>query len=245
MSEPQTVPRGTPTDEAPFCWQARDALKLIRREFSDANTATSALAAYLALTEISSEEGAAVFKASQAELAERSGLKERTIRDRLTELVAAGVIEMSTPKVRAPATFTLLSIGDKRRTFGDNCRTSGNGTEDYTPAPLPVPIVKELSTLPSGRFVKPTREELTLYSSKIGLPPAEADRFFNYYESIGWKVGRNAMKSWPHALNHWKLRWEENRGNRRHPKHPNDGINASAVSAQGAAIRRKVEKQSP
>jgi hypothetical protein len=31
----------------------------------------------------------------------------------------------------------------------------------------------------------------------------EADNFFNYYESNGWKVGRNPMKNWKAAANKW------------------------------------------
>lgn len=31
----------------------------------------------------------------------------------------------------------------------------------------------------------------------------EAEKFFNYYESNGWKVGRNPMKNWKAAANNW------------------------------------------
>lgn len=31
----------------------------------------------------------------------------------------------------------------------------------------------------------------------------QADRFFNYYESNGWKVGKNPMKNWSAALTNW------------------------------------------
>lgn len=42
-------------------------------------------------------------------------------------------------------------------------------------------------------------------SSKIGIDQAkiEAEKFVNYYESNGWKVGKNPMKSWTHAVNNW------------------------------------------
>jgi uncharacterized protein YdaU (DUF1376 family) len=40
---------------------------------------------------------------------------------------------------------------------------------------------------------------------KIGKDNAkiEAEKFVNYYESNGWKVGKNTMKSWTHAANNW------------------------------------------
>lgn len=62
---------------------------------------------------------------------------------------------------------------------------------------------------PSTRFKPPTREELNLEAAKIGLPDSEVDKFVNHYASVGWKVGKNPMKSWPHALGGWKARWQE------------------------------------
>lgn len=61
----------------------------------------------------------------------------------------------------------------------------------------------------STRFKPPTREELNLEAAKIGLPDSEVDKFVNHYASVGWKVGKNPMKSWPHALGGWKARWQE------------------------------------
>ena len=55
-----------------------------------------------------------------------------------------------------------------------------------------------------SKFKKPTIEEIKLAAAKAGLAEIEADRFFNYYESNGWRVGRNPMKSWIHALTNWK-----------------------------------------
>ncbi len=55
----------------------------------------------------------------------------------------------------------------------------------------------------SKRFEKPSLEEVTLAMAKVGLPEAEAAKFINHYESNGWRVGRNPMKSWPHAVGNW------------------------------------------
>ena len=69
-----------------------------------------------------------------------------------------------------------------------------------------------------ARFAPPTREELDLAAAKIGLPSVEVDKFVAYFGSNGWMVGRNKMKSWQHALNNWRLRWETERSNRRQPQ---------------------------
>jgi hypothetical protein len=59
---------------------------------------------------------------------------------------------------------------------------------------------------PRVRFQKPTVEELTAEAIKIGLPLSEVDKFFNYYESNGWKVGKNSMKSWTATMKTWLSR---------------------------------------
>jgi hypothetical protein len=61
------------------------------------------------------------------------------------------------------------------------------------------------------RFSPPTAEDLKLQAAKIGLPEREAEKFFCYYASNGWRVGKNKMKQWRIALSGWKLRWEERR----------------------------------
>lgn len=51
-------------------------------------------------------------------------------------------------------------------------------------------------------------EEVRLLAAKTGLPPEEADKFFHFYESKGWKVGKTPMKSVASAMAGWKLRWQ-------------------------------------
>lgn len=63
------------------------------------------------------------------------------------------------------------------------------------------------------RFVKPTLEEIQAYcqSRQNGV---NAERFYNYYESNGWRVGKNAMKDWKAAIRTWEQNaWSTNGGN--------------------------------
>jgi hypothetical protein len=56
------------------------------------------------------------------------------------------------------------------------------------------------------RFVKPTVDELIEhFKTKIDESQAitEAEKFFNYYESVSWKVGKNKMKNWKAAVVNW------------------------------------------
>lgn len=58
-------------------------------------------------------------------------------------------------------------------------------------------------------FLKPTLDAVKLESAKAGLPEIEAENFFHFYESKGWKVGKVAMKNWHAALAGWRNRWKE------------------------------------
>lgn len=64
----------------------------------------------------------------------------------------------------------------------------------------------------ASRYIRPTLEEVRLIGAKAGLPDFECQKLFNYYESVGWKVGKQPMKSLPGAVAGWKLRWEERSG---------------------------------
>jgi hypothetical protein len=58
-------------------------------------------------------------------------------------------------------------------------------------------------------FTKPSEEEIETYlQSKNYLPESAktfAEKFFNYYESCGWKVGKKPMVSWHAAIRTWEL----------------------------------------
>lgn len=50
--------------------------------------------------------------------------------------------------------------------------------------------------------VPPLRADVINYIKEKRLP-VDAEHFFSYYESNGWRVGRNPMKSWKGALTTW------------------------------------------
>lgn len=58
-------------------------------------------------------------------------------------------------------------------------------------------------------FVKPTVEEIEAFCKEKKYT-VNAQQFFNYYESNGWKIGRNAMKSWQAAVQNWNTREKAN-----------------------------------
>lgn len=91
------------------------------------------------------------------------------------------------------------------------------------------------------RFQKPTVEEIASYCSERGSL-VDAQSFFNFYESKGWMVGKNAMKDWKAAVRTWEQR-EDFRPNRQPQgsRQPAD-VGRSIDAARDEALRLIREK---
>lgn len=55
---------------------------------------------------------------------------------------------------------------------------------------------------PSTKFSPPSLSDVVTYMDDVVL----GKRFCSHYESNGWKVGKNSMKSWKAAADQWKAR---------------------------------------
>lgn len=56
------------------------------------------------------------------------------------------------------------------------------------------------------RFTPPTLDEVREFIADNGYTLVNAEAFYNHYEAIGWKVGKNAMKDWHAAVRGWQSR---------------------------------------
>lgn len=52
-------------------------------------------------------------------------------------------------------------------------------------------------------FVKPSNQDVLDYCNSIGHGEFDIEKFIDYYESNGWKVGKNPMKDWKAAVRNW------------------------------------------
>jgi len=91
----------------------------------------------------------------------------------------------------------ILTIGKDNfnySTIADNKHTDSN----Y--------IYKKQKTKTS--FTPPTIEEVEAYCFERanGIDP---EQFISYYQSIGWKIGRNTMKDWKSAVITWEKKNKE------------------------------------
>jgi hypothetical protein len=112
------------TKDGPFCWQTKKVLRLIRDHFDDTNSASSALAVYLSLTEIASDGKSEVFQRRILEIAERAGVSYKTAAKVLSRLEALSIIAITRNKIsgtkeNAPSTYTLLKLGNDNPTSGN------------------------------------------------------------------------------------------------------------------------------
>jgi DNA-binding transcriptional regulator YiaG len=60
-------------------------------------------------------------------------------------------------------------------------------------------------TYSNKRFKKPTIDEIVLYCVERNSN-IQAVEFYDFYESKGWKVGKNKMKDWKAAVRNWERR---------------------------------------
>ena len=58
------------------------------------------------------------------------------------------------------------------------------------------------------RFKRPTIDEIREYCAER-RNNVDAEKFFNYYESNGWKVGKNSMKDWKACVRTWERNSKE------------------------------------
>lgn len=84
-------------------------------------------------------------------------------------------------------------------------KASSKPAPKRSPAPAAAPQ--------GARFVAPTAEDVAKAFRERGMPPLDVSResakFVAYYGANGWKVGKNAMKSWRAAATGWHVRWAE------------------------------------
>ena len=105
-----------------------------------------------------------------------------------------------------------------------NVLTNVRQISDKTPPEIEIEIEKELeleiekeidssaksTTTKRKRFEKPTLSEIKEYCIERNNN-IDAEEFYSYYESIGWKVGKNPMKNWKFAIITWEKRENKNK----------------------------------
>lgn len=58
-------------------------------------------------------------------------------------------------------------------------------------------------SLRGSRFVPPTPDQVAEYAASLGADNFDGNKFCDFYESKGWKVGNTPMKDWKAAVRTW------------------------------------------
>lgn len=103
----------------------------------------------------------------------------------------------------------------------------------------------------STRFHPPDMDELKAYFAEKGGTDSQAERFRDFYESNGWKVGKNPMKSWKAAASCWIARDKERSKPTNAPRNkafmasrpPEEAEKARNFLANSQERRRKMTKR--
>ena len=81
-----------------------------------------------------------------------------------------------------------------------NGKVGGRLTSKVKQKPTP----SSSSSPSSSRFIPPSVEDVAEYGQTLQPAFLDADKFVNFYESKGWKIGKNPMKSWKAAVRTWQ-----------------------------------------
>jgi len=155
---------------------------------------------------------------SHKTIAEVTGLSERSICRCLETLESVGLIEK---KRRRRDTAVYVLAGFKT---GQGCPIKEslicqNQHQDMPKSTVKIcqnlraykeelnhrtkPKNKNQDTSHLKRFVSPSLDEIKAYCQER-KNQIDSQRFFDYYESNGWRVGKNPMKSWQAAVRTWE-----------------------------------------
>lgn len=157
---------------------------------------------------------------SRAELSELTGLSQQQLRTAIEKLVATKYVTKLATKL--PTKFaTTLTVYNPTSCEDENSLSNQAINQVINQANNQVSRVyknldnnimsltkrnnsslhSELKT-PLSRFVKPSIDEIRAYCAEKGYQ-VDAERFWCFYESKGWMVGKNHMKSWKAACTTW------------------------------------------
>lgn len=147
-------------------------------------------------------------------------MTERRVRYALDNLVKHGLIEKGNfNKIAYDRTrwYALTEKGESIRQNGetDLAKLSNGLNENGEPIPdINTDINTDINSNDTKidrvsssykRFIKPTIEEIAEYC-KSRNNDIDAESFYNFYQSKGWKVGNTPMKDWKACVITWEKR---------------------------------------
>lgn len=150
-----------------------------------------------------SQDGDSRFKGSQNYLARKAKCSRKKVALCLSSLMEKGLIS------KYDKTINGVHLCDYAYT-GCECGTQGvnevhNPCECHAHNNIEDNIDNNTLSNNGSRFSKPCLQEIVAYCEER-RNSVNAEAFFNFYESNGWKVGKSPMKDWKAAIRTWEQR---------------------------------------
>ena len=148
------------------------------------------------------------------ELALQTGLSEQSVRTALDKLKRTGEVT-----IQSTNKFSVINVVNwgKYQDFEEDDNQQNNqqitNNQPTTNQQLTTSKQRNKETKEQyieredkpKRFIPPTLEEVKAYCSCNGYN-VDCERFVAFYESNGWKVGKNKMKDWKASVRGWHSR---------------------------------------
>lgn len=142
---------------------------------------------------------------SKAKMAEKLHLNRRTIDHWIKVFAEEGQISY-----QCTSTYTAITVVnyDKYQCLDDDtAQVTAQVPAQQTAQPTAhnrtrITTITNNNTNSCGRMKKPTIEEVRSYIEEKGYN-VDPERFYDFYESNGWKVGKNPMKDWKATVRTW------------------------------------------
>ena len=184
-----------------------------------------------------SQEGQGCYFGSLALLSDYCGIKSKTTTQKiLKSLVAKGAI-LKVEELRNGVKFCSYRVNNNWQ--GMSKIDTGGIAEIDTNNKREININKDsLYRDGSSHFQKPSLSEVAAYCRERANK-VDPEQFYNFYESNGWKVGKNPMKDWHAAVRTWEKREKEVAPRKREPKEDVFTHNMRVMREMNAKYARK------
>ena len=122
-------------------------------------------------------------------------------------LCRENMLEMEQQKTCVLSLNTIINYDSYQGSNTTNDATDGRQTEQQTDTNKNDKNEKKIKNNIGGtKFQPPTLPEILHHFIEKQFPAVQAQQFFDYYTSNGWRVGKNPMKDWKAAASGWVSR---------------------------------------
>ena len=118
----------------------------------------------------------------------------------------APVPEAATTEAATEAAAEVIEVAAEAKAASIKPAASEPAAEAQPASIVPAAAPKPATRRRTPPMQRPTVWEVENFCRTQGLTLVDAQRFVDYYEANGWRVGRNPMRSWQAAARNWQRR---------------------------------------